>query len=169
MNLISLLSVRHTGQHFCTDHLFKDWRSVSPKAQPDREFDCYILCHLGDSLYESSYADFITWPVVMPLRAPKALVESHTWRYEDFYWLSRELDRLDKLDKVTKISYLPLDSSKRNQCLAQLNKRLGTTLQTDWPVIRERTDRKECTIDQGEVDWVWNTYGHIFGRFYERD
>lgn len=169
MVLICLTTIRHSGSHFFTDHLLKGWKSVSPAARPDQEFHSYIFTHFGDSSYDAFYHDLTRWPTVSPLRSPKALVESHKRRYQNYYWLERELERLSDLDKEVRISYLPLDGKLRWKHLTDLNERLHTDLQTDWPVIREATNLPGITEDPRKVDWVWDNYGHIFGRFYECD
>lgn len=161
----SIVTVQRSGTHFLTDELFAGWKRCAVNQASDG--NGFYLAHFSDAEYIHRRSEILCWPMVTSLRNPSALVASHHSRREGCPFLWKELDALLEADREVKINYLPLDVPDREEYLNRLNNRYSLALSTDWPIIRSDPIPKKIE-DHRATRKVWEHYGELFGRFYER-
>lgn len=166
--LVCVPSIMHTGRHVLqTIFTRENWKQVGPN--PDTHFyppkpkqDHIIYFHLVDG-HSAYYNIAEQYPLVCPMRHPVRVLESFRRRgltkdYFEEQW--RNQIRVHNWRPL----YIHIDSTHRDEQLANASRKLGRKLSTNWPVLTvkntvdfEVTDERLAEIP----DFIMDFYTEI--------
>lgn len=125
----------HTGTHLIRDVILKD-------------HDKHVF-HVSEHLHRLNCdpEELRNNPVVSPLRHPRRVAESWKRRGSDLNTLrSMWISLMHNFAPFVDV-FICIDSPARDRQLGRLNKILGTSITTDWPVEGSRANTEGISID----------------------
>lgn len=161
--MIFLASVEHSGTRFLLN-LFKSAGFIHRYPQESWEENAVIQDHFGHKHWDKFFPG--SNPVVIPLRRLHSIFLSWEMRQKDFGVLDNQLSMMRKVKRPL---WMPIDAEDRDVYLANMNRKLGLNLKTDWCVISDKhTDRTPESAIQNvnEYTRLKMKYGSFFSRFY---
>lgn len=163
--LIVVPSVHHTGTKTVFLDILKD---LQPEVnqQDYKRNEGKLRIHIDKPFLDDLHFWCARCPAIVPLRHPRKV--AYGWKArakplwdltEQWNWLKEEIDPYVPY-------YLPLDSPERGHWLQEINRSLGTSFTTDWPMLghseatTELDDKDEFLIQSWMEDGFFEQFGY---------
>ena len=146
--MIVVPTVQHTGSLFVVNHLFGGRKNV-------------VFRHFGQKAFDQIIPYIKGRNIVIPLRRLKDIAHSWSGRQSDPKHLDRDLQLMIEFSEEYNPHFLPIDHTNRQDYLENINRSLGLSLKTDWPVINNMKHR-HC----GDDFSIINRHQWFFDKVY---